>query len=834
MLDALRQIIPSMFHRRLLLLAVVVVLCMTVLAAKTAHLTTGTQHTQRQEIIRIALERAKPTPTSRGSLRDRKRRLLAEDRPGWEITLSFPALSGHWAYVKARQAAERSVGKPVWRDLPDNEQEALADEYVLPYLQKLETLTVMLADFGDVRPQEIDAEKSRVVRWVQQMAAFATDNKRKSKLKKLEVSEADLTWADVYVEVAEEFQSHPALFNATDETVSEVQQFIALANIEDEQFARDQQEARDAGLPPPPDTREYDAWLEVTPQRVRQRSYPWESQGFVLDRSTFPKPLRSDTPLEINVEGIGRHVIGSLRRVNDDDPHWKRRPYSEEDRGGYRPQDLIGRGGIERSMESTLRGIRGERVIHLDTGEEQVIAPVAGQDVHLTLDIVLQMRVQALMSHDPAVGLMRSQEFHHAGDSDFAPRIGDPLNGAAIVMDVDNGEVLAAVSVPGVTLADFEKEGSVKLYADQLNVPWKARFVGGYQELYEPGSTNKPLVLAAAITDGIIGPDEEIDCTQGFLWDNQPNVFRDWIKKQYPTLPGFGSINGVEALTVSSNVFFGRLAQGFGEQSSLNRFVWWFSQFGFGRYSGSYLLEESPGVLPAFGPDDDVTESKAAYMSIGEGAMTASPMQVAAAHATLARGGLYISPTFVQPRSRPEDNPQTVYNLYLSPAACDRALRGMDRSANYTNADGAKRGTTVQIGYDNGTSEPVFNTPGVKVFAKSGTAEPPPLLARDKEGKILRDDEGKAIVARTGNHAWVVALVQPDGESKPTHAIACVVEYGGSGGRTAGPIVNQIIRALAVEGYLGETALQGVQPESATAANRTAASAVASGGETSR
>lgn len=815
MLDALRQIVPSMFHRRLLLLAVVVLSCMTVLGAKTAHLTTGTQHTERQQIIRSALERPKLTPTSRGSLYDRKGRLLAEDRPGWEITVSFPALSGHWAYVKARQAAERSVGRSVWRDLPDDEQQVLAQRFVKPYLEKLERLKVMLAEFGDVSPETIDAEQRRVVRGVQQMAAFATERKRKSELKKLKAREADLTWADVYVEVAEEYQSHPVLFNASDAMVSEVEKFIALAKVEDEQFALAEKQARDAGQPPPEDNRVYDAWLEVTPQRVRQRSYPWESQGFVLDRSSFPKPLRSSAPLEITVDGIGRHVIGSLRRVNDKDPQWTEHPYSDTDRGGYRPQDLIGRGGIERSMESTLRGtrgVRGQRVVHLDIGTEQVIAPIAGEDVHLTLDIALQMRLQALMSHDPAVGFMRSQEWHHAGDSEFAPKIGEPLNGAAVVLDVDNGEVLAAVSVPGVTLEDFEDpRRSVALYADHLNVPWKARFVGGHYELYDPGSTNKPLVLAAAITDGIIGPDEEVDCSQGHLWENQPGRYRDWIHKQHSTL-SFGKLDGVEALTVSSNVFFGRIAQGFGQQSSFNRLAWWFNQFGFGRYSGSYLLEESSGSLAAFGPDDTVTESEAAYMAIGEGAMTASPLQVAAAHATLARGGLYISPTFVQPHSRPEDNPQTWHQLHLSPAACDRALRGMERSANFAHPDGTRRGTTVQIGYEDGSSEPVFNTPGVTVYAKSGTAEPPLLLARDAEGKIARDEKGKAIVARSGNHAWVVALVQPDGEPRPTHAVACVVEYGGSGGRTAGPIVNQIIRALAVEGYLGDAALQAVQP----------------------
>ena len=227
-------------------------------------------------------------------------------------------------------------------------------------------------------------------------------------------------------------------------------------------------------------------------------------------------------------------------------------------------------------MESTLRGIRGQRVTHLDTGEEQVIAPVAGRDVHLTLDIALQMRVQALMSHDPAVGLMRSQEWHHAGDSDFAPQIGDPLNGAAIVLDVDNGEVLAAVSVPGVTLADFGERSQ----RQALRRPTQRAVAGAFRRRL-PGTLRTRVHEQAAGPRGRDHRRHHRPRRRNRLHPGLP------LGEQTQTSSATGSRSSTprstlvsstasEALTVSSNVFFGRLAQGFGQKMSYNRFVWWF------------------------------------------------------------------------------------------------------------------------------------------------------------------------------------------------------------------------------------------------------------------
>jgi cell division protein FtsI/penicillin-binding protein 2 len=101
--------------------------------------------------------------------------------------------------------------------------------------------------------------------------------------------------------------------------------------------------------------------------------------------------------------------------------------------------------------------------------------------------------------------------------------------------------------------------------------------------------------------------------------------------------------------------------------------------------------------------------------------------------------------------------------------------------------------------------EPVFNADGVTVRAKTGTAQAPPLRFGDTNGDGTVDDADDHITDL--DHAWCVGLAGPRSTGVSEYAIAVVVEYGGSGGRVAGPIVNQIIHALQDEGYLphGET-----------------------------
>jgi penicillin-binding protein 2 len=784
MRGVLRQNVPSMFHRRLLLLAVAAAVILLLLAMQTARLTTGAQHEQRRAMVERALQRPDLTPTVRGRIYDRKGRVLAEDKPGVDVVVSFRVMNGDWAFGRAVEAAKRDLGRETWSALDAVQREAIVQRhYLAPYDQQVEQLWATLAGLGGVELSDLTGRRDRVVRWVQRLVALATARKRSRRTAALSSDNKEVGWNDVYVEVAEELQSHAMLFDIPESTRSRIEYFTARAKQEQEAF---EHATRHDSMTA--DTREHGVWLEVQPIHVKQRRYPWETRTFMLDRSTFPGPLQNDQPIEITVDGIGRHIVGQLRRVHDGDSFWNERPFKTQDEngeqivdlGGYLPNDPVGRFGIERSMEPMLRGSRGRRVLHLDTGREENARPEAGRDVHLTIDIELQARIQAIMSQDPQVGLMSAQPWH----GEDLP-LGTPLNGAAVVLSLDNSEILAAVSVPGISLQEL-RENDRGIYSNHIDQPYVFRPV---QYLYEPGSTNKPLVLAAAITDGLIGPDETIDTSLGRLWEHRENIYRDWRVKQGGQ--PFGIIDGVEAIKVSSNVFFGRIAQMYGEGPGFYRLVQWFSKFGFGRRAGVGMFEELPGLLPEQG--SRITEEMAAYMSIGEGAMAATPLQVANAHATVARGGLFIPPTLIQDRSRP-GGPREAGNLNLSPAARERALRGMDESAN--DIGGTTRGIRFGGGY-----EPNFTCPGVRVFAKSGTAQPPPLRSTLPDGRP--DPNGQ--ILRTGNHAWVVALLQPEGEPAPTIAVAVVVEFAGSGGRVAGPIVNQITYALKREGYLGNT-----------------------------
>ena len=823
----LRDIIPGMFHRRLLLLALLLLLFVVALGAKTVQLTTGGAHATSRGALEERLRQTTLIPTVRGRIYDRKARLLAEDRPGWDVHVHFSVFNGDWAFDRAADAARRAYGRTVWKSLTLAEKQVAAEPFEEAYLLQISRMWVTLAEIGGVSPQVIERRQREVVARVGKLTANASAYARRQRMERLNKDREDVSFTETYTPAAEELQTHAILYDLSPEQLERVYVFVDQAKLEQDAWARSVREASNAGASSPPDTRTYGIWLSVEPRRVNQRSYPWETHAVVIDRSTLPGTLRHDTPIEARVEGVARHVIGSMRRINRDDKLWASRPYRRQaeltdeqvaagveppppviDLGGYQAGDLIGRSGVEASMESVLRGTRGRTVRSRHTANETTEPPTAGQDVTLTLDVQLQARIQALMAHDPRVGLMYSKGWHHAPVKPRGTKPGDPLNGAAIVLDIETAEVLAAVSVPGLSLADYT-DASRGTFSNHRDAPYRFRPLEG---VYDPGSTNKPLIAAAAITDGILAPDEELDLTGGKLWKHSKS-FRDWIYRPVNGMITFGHMDAIEAIAVSSNVFFGQLAQRWGmSEFGYGRVPWWLSQYGMGRKAGCGLHESAgvlmrPDVLEAL--PDTQPESTAAYMTIGEAGLSVTPLQVVAAHATLARGGLYVPPTLVSDASRPGP-PRETWRLNLSPAARDRALRGMDRSANFKGTDGRDRGTTYLI-RPQGNDERVFNCPGVHVYAKSGTAQAAPQRATLDDGRPVSknnpDPETGATVGevlREGNHGWIVALVRPENEPQPTHVIAVVVEYGGSGGSVAGPIVNQIIYALRDEGYLGE------------------------------
>ncbi len=768
----LKDLIPSMFHRRLWLLFIGIGAVVALYAGQLWRLTVA----QGAENLRLAEEnlvRERWTPTVRGRILDRKGRVLARDEPSFDVLVDYSVITEEWAYTQAAREARRE-NRTRWPEMSRAERDALVRERYLPvFSRQLESLWRELALALGLPREELERRKAEIRADVQRLATTVWERwlaqRREEMARERETSAEDLTLASVARPLAVQTQPH------------------VLARGVSEDIGRQA-------------TRIAERYDGVRVEAEGRRAYPYESMDVDLDRRTFPLPLRPIAPVpaggeaasadgrvKVHVDGVATHILGWMRRVQREDVIGRPRmdPVAQRvDRGCYLPNDMVGGRGIEASFERTLRGDRGLRVRHLEIAEgepgaEETIPALPGKDLDLCIDIMLQARIHALM--EPALGLARAQPWHNnpnrPPDQPAPLPDGTPLFGAAVVLEIDSGEILALVSTPSFTRNTLS-ESSESIFGDPVATAWVNRAIS---KPYPPGSIVKPIILSAAVTEGVFSLSRAIECT-GHLVPDKPTRYRCWVFKQHNTthaaLLGHDLLAS-EALAVSCNIFFYTLARDLG----FERVVKWYRAFGVGAAPGLGLQDEYPGSIGAVPRGETPGPSHATLMGIGQGPVAWTPLHAADAYTTVARGGLRIVPRLVR-----SETPRAT-ELRIDPAAIDAALEGLRRSVN------EDLGTGHHVRYGDGTSEATFsNREGIEVLGKTGTAEAPDILGVDPESP-----EGRRIL-REGDHSWFVVVVGTKG--RPKYAIAVVMEYAGSGGRVSGPIVNQIIEALQVEGYL--------------------------------
>ncbi len=796
MRSRLRHLIPSMFHRRLLLLAGVALGVAGVLTAQAARLTTGSNHAAARADAERPLVRTQYIPTVRGRILDRNGLVLAEDVASWSVAVDFDVISGEWARTQAERAARKAAGER-WKPLGPGERARLVERELPRYTRQVEDLWSVLANDAAAAGADLPASANaagvnpsggpgvegvldRVERVRRRVARIKANVSKRHWQREMRERNEAVDWAASIVEVAEETQGHTILRDVPDRGRQLLEGLIVEANASGDDL----------------DVRS--VWRKVKLVRQKRREYPQETWRLVADRSTLPTPIRSDEPLELNVQGVATHILGLTRPVYAEDlaAHPFRTPAAPGgvDLTGYLDGDRTGGFGVERELEPLLRGRRGRVIRNLETGQISRLEPEPGRDVHLTIDARLQARIAAVM--DPELGLMRVEPWHDA-KAEEEGRLGQPLYGAAVVLDIATGEVLAAVSTPAMPLGQLYDDPD-SIFHDTLDQPYLNRPVA---QPYQPGSTIKPILLAIAATTGDLKPGELIQCTGHYL-PNTDRIFKCWIYSHYGGLT-HGPLAAPQAIAQSCNIFFYTL----GERVAAEGLVRWYREFGLGVKPGSGQPDEAMGDLPDIG---DLLKKKAyerramsINMGIGQGEVRWTPIQAASAYATLARGGEYVSPTFIAEKDRLA--PRDRHTIPLDPGGISDALQGMEA---VVHGDGTGRWLPI-----NGREE-IFNAaPGSPphtpphaplVLGKSGTAQGVPQLEDlDRDG---RPDPGGKVV-KSGDHAWFTALVQPEGANRPTVVIAVVAEYAGSGGKVSGPIVNQIVHVLQEEGYLEPAAV---------------------------
>jgi penicillin-binding protein 2 len=518
------------------------------------------------------------------------------------------------------------------------------------------------------------------------------------------------------------------------------------------------------------------------------------------------------------------HVLGHLGAVSDKEVTETK---AQDELRRYGPRDLRGRGGVEELAEPFLRGSRGKvQGTPGRPGATEMAAPQPGRDITCSIDVALQADiVQSFKSVETYNKLERRKEVLH------------DLHGAVVVLDVKTNEVLVLASCPSYDVNQYDAQYT-KLVSDDLNAPLLNRAT---RAQHEPGSTVKTIIGSVAITEGIVGAHEGLECTGYFEYlDRRTGKLihldkhnRCWVASQFEGTLGrtavahhpvpiphkgrYGNADGylivADALERSCNVFFEKVADRMelaGVSAALGR-------FGLGQRTGIGIAE-AKGRIPEVharpaGQIETQKDERASWLAaIGQGQVAATPIQMANVAATLARGGIWMRPRLLTGESGRE--------IYRALGGIDVRDLGLSASA----LAEVKEGMIAVVNSDAGTGEEPRRR-DMLVAGKTGSAQAPKLSIplRDGAGKAMtalgldgkerplwRDVEPNIYEWYQGvgenrehlAHAWFIGYAPAD---HPQIAFCVFVDYGGSGGKVAGAIASQVIEACVKHQYLHPT-----------------------------
>ena len=483
--------------------------------------------------------------------------------------------------------------------------------------------------------------------------------------------------------------------------------------------------------------------------------------------------VRRTTVRQYPYGSLGAHVLGYIGSISQE----KLDQIDEETNGDndYEPGDEIGRSGIEGAYEEQLRGEAGELVLEVDA-EGNVVRtvshdlPVPGHDLITTLDV----NIQSLAETELAARMSAVEDTY--------PEAG----GSVVVLDPNNGGVVAMASYPTFNPNEFLNGISQDQYA-LLSDPYGPkpllnRAVAGE---YAPGSTFKPFTAISAIENGVRTPADTVDDPgeyRALNCEGDTCIFRNDESTRH------GLVNLPRSLTVSSDYYYYQIGdilwnrRGEVGEEALQETA---RSFGFGDPTGIELGEERGGVVPtperkannheenpdAF-PYGDWLSGDNINLSIGQGDLLVTPLQLANAYGALANGGNvwrpHLATTVVDPI---DDGTQLQVRERFEPE--------LDRRYNLTPdvqqpiIDGLVGVTTI----GEGTGYPAFenNPPGWPVGGKTGTAQ-------------VSGKQNTSVFAGFGP-------VVPD--QPPQYVAAAILEQAGYGGDVAAPLIARIFAGIA-------------------------------------
>lgn len=441
------------------------------------------------------------------------------------------------------------------------------------------------------------------------------------------------------------------------------------------------------------------------------------------------KPVR-----EYSSGQLAAHLLGYIGEVSE-------KELTSEGFEEYNPGDYLGKNGIERALEKELHGGDGGRQLEVDARGRVLRTisesyPTVGNSVVLTIDAAVQKQAEKAFGEQA---------------------------GAAVVMDVTNGEILAFVSNPGFDPSLFSGKLPADVwqgYLEDKRHPLENKALSGQ---YPPGSTFKIITAMAGLQEHLIDDSTSVNCTG--TYDLGTSTFKCWNKK------GHGATNLRKSLRESCDVYYYQL----GEKLGVDKIAATAQSFKLGAPLGIELLNERSGLIPTSDWKQKRFKKRWYHgetlpVAIGQGAVLMTPIQLASMTATVANEGTIYRPHLVRRivdadgRTLKETAAQVIGTTNLPKESFRLVKQGLFAVVNEPGGTGA-----MARQYD------------VKVAGKTGTSQ-----------VVKLRDSKNGTPYQYRDHALFVAFAPFD---KPEVAVAVVVEHGEHGGAAAAPIAGRILRA---------------------------------------
>jgi penicillin-binding protein 2 len=493
-----------------------------------------------------------------------------------------------------------------------------------------------------------------------------------------------------------------------------------------------------------------DSRVEALRPRLIAIDVPLDVVAQLAERQTeFPGVRVDEVAVREYPNGsAGAHVLGYTGEISED------QIAQAGDESDYELGDVVGKTGVEVQFESVLQGDKGRRLIEVNaSGKSQRViseqAPVAGRDIRLTIDLEVQKVTEELLGD--ALAEAHRQDFPEA------------RAGAAVVLDVATGEVIAMASLPtfdpSVFLGGISQAEWTALTAKGSEYPLNNRAV---MSAYPPASTFKVVTGLAGLEYDVASSGSWYRCTG--RWTEMGEQWPKWCWNH----SGHGSVSFEGGIEESCDTVFYEIGYEFYKRKK-EELQATARGFGLGSKTGIDLPGEVAGRIPDAAWKKEFNKNYPEYqlwlpgdtvnMSIGQGDLLTTPLQMASVYAGLGNGGTVMRPHVLKDVLDSEggvaltSEPEPLAQLRASAAELNVLKRAL-----------VKVTTT-------GTAKGTFRGFDVTVAGKTGTAE---VYGKD-------------------DYAWFCAFAPAD---KPRYAVAVVIEQGGHGGSVAGPAARNILAQL--------------------------------------